>query len=219
MEETSSNFWGGPGAWKLRTLGDYLFFGLIIVLGIVAMKVAIKIMRRNRRPEVAIARTANRLVRIGGKGSFCVRSGVMQTGKGEREFDLIWYARDAVRAVKVYHFGLEVTGDIESDEWSFSDRAERMKLPNPMPDLTLIRNAMGRAMVSAGVANAKADTLVVFADNFGTTRNAVSGLQSGVSLTLLRRWRRANPIDKKKMLDIEAARECIEPMISQKNSL
>lgn len=205
----------GFRAWKLHTVGDYLFFILLIVGFVVFLKLATRWLRSRRTREIAIRRVEKKLRRLGGKGSFCLRDGWIETGRGDRQFDLIWFARDSVRAVKVCHFGLEVSGDIEGDHWRFSDRLEHRWLPNPMPDLNLIKNSIGRALVAAGVRGAKAETMIVFADNFGTTRNIVSGSKDAISLIYLKRWRRDHPISKEvgSQLDIEAASSAVAPLL------
>ena len=64
-----NGWFDGINVWKINTLGDLIFYVLLILLGALIFFLVIRRINHNRRPDVAMKRVARRLKRLGGKGS------------------------------------------------------------------------------------------------------------------------------------------------------
>lgn len=201
----------GFNAWKLRTAGDYFYFLLIVAIGVAAFIAAAKVLAKRRTHDVAVQRTAKKLKGLGGRGAECYRGKTVRTKKADYPCDLIYVARDKVYVVRVYHFGLEVYGGRQEPLWKFRYYKEEVTEHNPIPALEERTVAISQLFVRAGVRNVDVEPLIVFADNFGTTKFYLPGAERlAVSIGFLKKWRKDRPLGRKGGYDIEEAKKALE---------
>ena len=201
----------GFNPWKLRTPGDYFYFLLIIAIGVAALAVATKVLAKRRTHDIAVQRTAKRLKKLGGRGAECYCGKTVRTKKADYPCDLICVAQDKVYIVRVYHFGLEVYGGRQEPLWKFRYYKEEVTEQNPLPALEERAVALSQLFVKAGVRNVDVEPLIVFADNFGTTKFYLPGAERlAVSIGFLKKWRKDRPLGRKGGYDIEEVKKALE---------
>lgn len=208
----------GFTVWKLQTAGDYFYFFLIIAIGVAAFAAAIKILEKHRNHPDAVKRVAKRLQKLGGKGAACYCGKTVRSKKDVCSCDLICVARDKVYVVQVYHFGLEVIGGEDKREWKFRYNKEQQVQPNPLPGLTEQQVVLMRLFSRAGVRSVSVEPLVVFADNFGTTKFSLPNVKCAVSYSCLKKWRKDRPIGEE-TYDIKAAKAALEASFEEPAAL
>jgi hypothetical protein len=130
---------------------------------------------------------------------------------------LICAARDKVYVARVFHFGLEVIGGADQRTWRFRYNKEVCTEPNPLPALEEQKVVLTRLFSAAGIRNVPVETMVVFADNYGTTRFSLPGVRNAVSCGLLRKWRKDRPIGKDGY-DLRAVKAAIEASSPERGS-
>ena len=59
-----NGWFDGINVWKIHTLGDLIFYVLLILLGVLIFFLVIRRINHNRRPDVAMKRVARRLKRL-----------------------------------------------------------------------------------------------------------------------------------------------------------
>ena len=94
-----NGWFDGINVWKIHTLGDLIFYVLLILLGVLIFFLVIRRINHNRRPEVALKRVARRLKRLGGKGSQVYTNFTLRTFAGDTPFEMPWVARDKMYVV------------------------------------------------------------------------------------------------------------------------
>ena len=107
MGEIINNFFNPQGItlWKLYTPQDYLFIGLLIVLGAAALWLATRQLAKQRTPEGTTARMAKKLRKLGGHGAQVWRDVTVVSQRGRCVCPMLYAAREGVYVVQVYHFG------------------------------------------------------------------------------------------------------------------
>lgn len=198
----------GFQVWKLHTTWDYLFFFLIIAAGIALIKLAIFIMDKHRDMPHALARTARALKRVGGPGTECYLNKTIRSKKDVQAFELIAVLPDKVVTVKVFPFGLEIFGGANEPRWRFCFNKDERWADNPLPALEEQKVVLNRVFMRAGVKNVPVETLIVFADNYGTAKFKVDGVRECVSVGYLKKWRKDTKKDAK--LDLRAVKAALE---------
>lgn len=199
----------GFNAWKLHTVWDYVYFFIIILLGVAVFTAATKYLNKHRNHTDAVKRVAKRMKRLGGSGAACYCDRTVRVKKDVCRCDLICAARDKVYVVKVYHFGLEAIGGEDKREWTLRCKKDEITEPNPLPVLSEQKVVLTRLFSAAGVRNVPIEPLVVFADNYGTTKFYLPGVKCAVSYSFLKRWRKDRPI-KDSPYDLKAAKAALE---------
>ena len=117
---------------------------------------------------------------------------------------------NCVYAVKVFWWGLDVTGSADDKRWMFTASKDVRYEPNPLPELEETCVALNRLFVRRGLTGVPVKPLVVLADNFGSSHSHVSGTDCIVAYQDLKKWRKAYPLDKKKDFDIAAVKAALE---------
>ena len=204
----------GFQAWKLQTGGDYFFFFLLIAVGIAVLFVATKVLASRRNHDAAVKRTAKRLTKLGGKGAVCYCGKTVRGKGGSLPCDLICVAQDKVYVARVYHFGLEVYGGASKQDWQFRYYKEEHVEPNPLPALEDRQVMLNQLLARGGVRNVSVDCLVVFADNFGSTKFLLPGVKCAVSYSHLKKWRKDRPLSGGKY-DMEATKKVLEASFAE----
>lgn len=221
MGEAIKDFFGdwfslnGFNLWKLNTAWDYVFFLAIIALGALALWFAVKLLAKGRTPERAAARVERRLLRLGGSGSKVYRDVTVRGKKEAVRCGMLWAARDQLYVVRVYHFGLEITGGAGSREWTLAFNKDVRRTPNPLPELREQAVTLNRVLQQAGVRGAYVEPLVVFADNYGRARPSLSGVECAVVYQDLKKWRKRNPLPKEAPFDLAAAEKALEAAMAR----
>ena len=98
---TVNGWFDGITVWKIHTLGDLIYYILLILLGALIFFLIIRRINHNRRPDIALQRVAKRLKRLGGKGSRVYTNFTLRTFAGDTPFEMLWVARDRLYVVKV----------------------------------------------------------------------------------------------------------------------
>ncbi len=198
----------GFTAWKLHTVWDYVFFFAIIAVGVVAIKAAIRIMDSRRDAKHAVARTARALRRACGGGTTCYIGRTIRSKKDVRDYELIAVLPDKVLAVKVFPFGLTIYGGAGEPRWRFCFNKEERWEDNPLSALEEQKVLLNRVFMRAGVKNVPVETLIVFADNYGTAKFKIAGVRECVDYRYLRKWRKDTA--KSGRIDMKAVKAALE---------
>ncbi len=202
MEKLFGSWFDAEGfnVWKLHTVWDYVFFFLIIAVGIGLIKLAIRVMDARRDMPHALARTAKALKRAGGAGTECYLNKTVRSKKDEQFYELIAVLPDKVVAVKVFPFGLQIFGGVNEPRWRFCFNKDERWADNPLPALEEQKVVLNRIFMRAGVKNVPVETLIVFADNYGTAQFKIDGVRECVAVSYIKKWRK----DTKKETKLEA---------------
>lgn len=208
---SSSNFSG----WKLHTVWDYVFFGLIVLLGVILIVAATKYLSSRRTPAHANRRTARRLARLCG-GQTALYLGKSFQGKNGESMpvDLLWVTSGCVYTVKVLHFGLTISGNSSGREWICADRQETVHCPNPLHELNAQRRFLNRLLSDEGLRGVNVMPLVVFADNYGEPSFTLTGVDCATTLRKLKKWFKDRPPIEKGNIDVEAVKDALTRLSS-----
>lgn len=203
----------GFNVWKLHTTWDYVFFFLLIAVSIGLIKLVIRIMDTHRDLAHAVPRTARALKRAGGAGTECYMNKTIHSKKDEQFYELIAVLPDKVVAVKVFPFGLQIFGGANEPRWRFVFNKDERWADNPLPDLEEQKVVLNRVFMRAGVKNVPVETLIVFADNYGTAKFKVDGVRECVSAGYIKKWRKDTKKDAK--LDLRAVKSALEAAFAE----
>lgn len=192
MSEIINNFFNPEGVtlWKLYTLEDYLFFGGLLVLGAVALWAAVRFLAKRRTPEGTAARMAKKLRGIGGVGAQVYQDVTVVSQRGRCVSPMIYAAREGVYVVRVYHFGLEVSGSASSKYWTLAFNKDVRQEPNPLDDMDEQIVVINRVLSRAGLGHVPVEKLVLFADVYGRPRLDLRGVDCAVVRQDLGKWRK-----------------------------
>ncbi len=210
MEKLFGTWFEADGfqVWKLHTTWDYIFFFVILAAGFALIKLAISIMDKHRDLPHALARTARALKRAGGVGTECYLNKTIRSKKDVQSFELIAVLPDKVVTVKVFPFGLQIFGGASEPRWRFCFNKDERWADNPLPMLEEQKVVLNRVFMRAGVKNVPVETLIVFADNYGTAKFKVDGVRECVSVGYIKKWRKDTKKDAK--LDLRAVKAALE---------
>lgn len=198
-------------AWKLQTKWDYIFFGILLLIGFLVFFFVQRHLKKHRNKKDASKRVAKKLKRLGGKGSFCYLDKLVRTTDMEHFCELINVARDRIYVVKVFPWGTKVKGSKTEKEWAFMHGKEIRYEENPLNDLDQQRGVITRVLLRANQRSVPVIPLVVFADNFGRADFMIHGIKGAniVTIQQMGSWRRTYKLDKTP-LDLEAVRKALE---------
>lgn len=203
---SSSNF----SSWKLNTTMDYVYFILIIVIGVLIFKGVIALINRNRTPERAARRVEKRLLKLGGKGARVYRDFSFTPERGTPcPCEMLWLAQDQAYLVKVFWRGTQVSGKEEDESWRLGYNNGEEWVPNPLPILQKQRESFVRILTEHKITDVKIDPLVVCADNYETPRIFMKDVPGVVTLQQLPQWRKKHPISERRSLDIPAIEQAL----------
>ena len=202
--------------WKLQTTWDYLFFGILLLLVVLAIFLILGSRKKHRTQEDATKRVAKKLQSLGGKGSVCYIGKMVKTTDMEHFCELINVAKDRIYVVRVFPWGTKAEGSKAEKEWVFSCGKEIRREANPLNDLEQQRGVVTRVLVRAGERSIPVIPLVVFADTSGKTDFSISGLKAAnaVSLREMRSWRRTYKLDKTP-LNLEEVKAALEKSFAE----
>ena len=85
--------------WKLQTTWDYLFFGILLLLVVLAIFLILGSRKKHRTQEDATRKVAKKLQSLGGKGSVCYIGKMVKTTDMEHFCELINVAKDRIYVV------------------------------------------------------------------------------------------------------------------------
>ena len=198
-------------AWKLQTTWDYIFFGILLLIGFLIFFCIYRSMKKHRNQKDATKRVARKLKRLGGKGSVCYIDKMVKTTDMEHFCELINVARDRVYVVKVFPWGTKVVGSKTEKEWAFAYGREIRYEANPLNDLDQQRGVVTRVLLRANQRSIPVIPLVVFADNFGRADFSIHGLKAAnaVPIQQMGSWRRTYKLDKVP-LNLEEVKAALE---------
>ena len=212
MDKLFGNWFSGNGftAWKLQSWEDYLNFGLVVLAGILVFVLAQRRINKHRNYQDSRARVARRLKKLGGPGAECYLDVTVCSKRDVQPCEFLHVSGNCVYAVKVFWWGLDVTGDALDKTWTFSASKEYKRLPNPLPELDEICVVLNRLFVRSGLTGIDVQPLVVVADNFGSSHIHITGTDCVVPYQDLKKWRKADPIGKDSDFDIQAVKAALE---------
>ena len=184
--------------WKLQTKWDYIFFGIILLIGFIVFFFIVRSLKKHRNLTDAKKRVAKKLKRLGGKGSVCYLDKMVKTTDMEHFCELINVAKDRIYVVKVFPWGTKVSGSKTEKEWAFMYGKEVRYEPNPLADLDQQRGVVTRVLLRANQRSVPVIPLVVFADNYGRADFSIHGLKAAnvVPIQQMGAWRRTYKLDK-----------------------
>ena len=140
-----------------------------------------------------IPRVEKRIKKSLGPEAVCYRQGSLKTEAGELPFDILCVASDRVYTVKVFPFGLKVTGGANVPQWQFADNREIRKEQNPVPGLRDLKNELNRIFAREGLKNVPVEPLIVFSDNWGNTKFRLEGINYASGYTKLSEYLKNQP--------------------------
>lgn len=199
----------GFRGWKLQTAGDYFFFFLIVLAGVLVFYALTKYLKKRRTREDALRRTAGKLRFLGGSGAECY---VLPTLSKDGETitpDLLAVSGDRVYVVRVYHKALEVSGTAGGERWRFAlSPKDTWYEDNPLPLLLQQQRFIKSILREKGLDSVPVERLIVFADRFGSTHIGLEGVQCAFSIEKLRTMKkRAQALAP---IDIAQTKEALE---------
>ena len=197
--------------WKLQTKWDYIFFGILLLIGFLIFFFVTRSLKKHRNLADAKKRVARKLKRLGGKGSVCYVDKMVKTTDMEHFCELINVAKDRIYVVKVFPWGTKVSGSKTEKEWAFMYGKEVRYEPNPLGDLDLQRGVVTRVLLRANQRSVPVIPLVVFADNYGRADFSIHGLKAAnvVPIQQMGSWRSTYKLDKVP-LNLEEVRAALE---------
>lgn len=192
MGEIINNFFNPEGItlWKLHTLEDYLLVGGLLVLGVAALWIAMRLLAKGRTPEGTAARMSKKLRRLGGRGAKVYRNVTVVSQRGRCVCPMLYAAREGVYAVQLYHFGLEVSGSASSKYWTLAFNKDVRQVENPLDELDEQVVVLNRVLARAGLGDVPVEKLILFADIYGRPRLALRGVDCAVVRQDLGKWRK-----------------------------
>ena len=200
---------GGWQIWKLHTVWDYVFFFMILAAGYFIYRAAVGWLNRRRNLHSQVPRVRKKMEECLGKEALCFSEGVLKTGSGEMSFDLICVSSDRVYTVKVFPFGLKVSGGANVPQWSFSDNRETRKEKNPVPGLRDLKTELTRLFAGAGMKNVPVEPLIVFSDNWGNTKFHLEGITTACTYAKLAEYLKKQPAKFSGRIDARAVGKVI----------
>ena len=197
-----NGWFDGINVWKIHTLGDLIFYVLLILLGVLIFFLVIRRINHNRRPDVAMKRVARRLKRLGGKGSRVYTNFTLRTFAGDTPFEMLWVARDKMYVVKVIPQGTRIAGSSTGSTWRLGGSVnDTMK--NPLPALENQRRALLPYLSAKGFEEIMVEPLVICADTYETPRFKIDGFTSIYTYKYLGAWRRKFPLTRRLFFDVD----------------
>lgn len=203
------SWFDGVNVWKINTLGDLIYYVLLILLGALIFFLIIRRINHNRRPDVAQKRVAKKLKRLGGKGSRVYTNFILRTFAGDTPFDMLWVARDRLYAVKVIPQGTRIAGSSTGSTWRLGGSVnDTMK--NPLPALENQRRALLPYLSAKGFEEIMVEPLVICADTYETPRYKINDFSSIHALKEMGAWRRKFPLARRLFFDVDAVCALLE---------
>ncbi len=209
---TVNGWFDGITVWKIHTLGDLIYYILLILLGALIFFLIIRRINHNRRPDVALQRVAKRLKRLGGKGSRVYTNFTLRTFAGDTPFEMLWVARDRLYVVKVIPQGTRIAGSSSGSTWKLGGSVnDTMK--NPLPALENQRRALLPYLSSKGFEDIQVEPMVICADTYETPRFKIDGFSSIYTYKYLGAWRRKYPLAKRLFFDVDKVCALLEDVM------
>lgn len=197
-----NGWFDGINVWKINTLGDLIFYLLLILLGVLIFFLIIRRINRNRQPDVAMKRVARKLKRLGGKGSRVYTNFTLRTFAGDTPFEMLWVARDRLYTVKVLPHGTRISGSNSGSTWQLGGSVKEA-IKNPLPALENQRRALLPYLSAKGFEEILVEPLVICADTYETPRFKIDGFTSIYTYKYLGTWRRKYPLAKRLFFDVD----------------
>ena len=204
-----NGWFDGITVWKINTLGDLIYYVLLILLGALIFFLVIRRINHNRRPDVAQKRVARKLRRLGGKGSRVYTNFTLRTFAGDTPFEMLWVARDRLYVVKVIHQGTRISGSASGSTWRL-DGSVKDTMKNPLPALENQRRALLPYLSAKGFDQIMVEPMVICADTYETPRFKIDGFTSIYTYKYLGAWRRKYPLAKRLFFDVDQVSALLE---------
>ena len=212
MDKLFGNWYSSSGftAWKLHTREDYINFAIVVLIGILVFVLAQRRINKHRNYQDSRDRVAKRMKKLGGPGAECYLDMTVHSKRDARPCEFLHICGNCVYVVKVFWWGLNVSGSANAQRWAFTSGKEVRYEPNPLPELEEICVSLNRMFVRRGLNCVPVKPLIVLADNFGSSHSHVSGTDCIVAYQDLKKWRKANPLDRAKGFDIKKVKKALE---------
>ena len=212
-----NGWFDGINVWKIHTLGDLIFYVLLILLGVLIFFLVIRRINHNRRPDVAMKRVARRLKRLGGKGSRVYTNFTLRTFAGDTPFEMLWVARDRLYVVKVIAQGTRIAGSASGSTWRL-DGSVKDTIKNPLPALENQRRALLPYLSAKGFEDILVEPMVICSDTYETPRFKIDGFTSIYTYKYLGAWRRKFPLAKRLFFDVDKVCALLEDAMLKNDS-
>ena len=212
-----NGWFDGINVWKINTLGDLIFYVLLILLGALIFFLIIRRINRNRRPDVALQRVAKKLKKLGGKGSRVYTNFTLRTFAGDTPFEMLWVARDRLYVVKVIAQGTRIAGSASGSTWRL-DGSVKDTIKNPLPALENQRRALLPYLSAKGFEDVLVEPMVICSDTYETPRFKIDGFSSIYTYKYLGAWRRKFPLAKRLFFDVDKVCALLEDAMLKNDS-
>ena len=202
----------GFEVWKLKTLGDWLFFLGIVFAGFLIFWLVAKKMKKDRTPERAAARVAKKLQKLGGKNSKVYRNIVIQNSKNTAECEMLFLAPDRINLVKVINKGTQVKGQMGSKNWTVYFNNGSETILNPLIPLQKQKDVLNFFFVENHLGKIPISPFVIFADTFSYPHINIMGFAGAMPYQALRKWfKKEHPFEK----EVKWKRNRVEELLDQ----
>lgn len=189
--------------WKLHTFGDYFYFVLFILMGILAFVLATKHMNKQRNHETAVKKVAKRLKKLAKRPSRMYSNTALRFGDEKQQFDGVLLDRSGIYLMRAYGWGTKIYGKPDGEMWRREDPKRKEEFPNPLPDLKKGAENIKKVLEENGVTGVKVMPLVVFADNFQTPELYIGYGSFSTTYQELKGWYKKQAAVKKPQYDFE----------------
>ena len=200
----------GFQAWKLHTLGDWLFFLGIVIGGFLIFWLVARRLKKNRTPEKAAERVAKKLQRLGGKDSRVYRNIVIRNSHAAMECDMLFLGPDRINLVKVINKGTQVRGQMGSKNWTVYYNSGSETMLNPLIPLGKQKDVLNYFFVENHLGKIPINPLVVFADTYSYPHINIMGFAGALPYQGLRKWFREHPFEKEVKWKRDRVRELLD---------
>lgn len=212
-----NGWFDGINVWKINTWGEFISYALVILTGVLAFFLIIRRINRNRRPDVAQQRVANKLQKLGGKGSRVYTNFTLRTFAGDTPFEMLWVARDRLYVVKVIAQGTRIAGSASGSTWRL-DGSVKDTIKNPLPALENQRRALLPYLSAKGFEDILVEPMVICSDTYETPRFKIDGFTSIYTYKYLGAWRRKFPLAKRLFFDVDKVCALLEDAMLKNDS-
>ena len=152
--------------WKLHTPMDYISFLLILLSGVLALFIYLKIIERGRSQKGATKRVRKKLK------SHCIPGGVALNNvnieaDGEViHFDHLIIDQKGILAIKVFNWGTTVFGEPRSEQWKIKDNKKEEVVENPILKMEHFEEKLIKLLSTHDIYNIPIENIAIMADTF-----------------------------------------------------
>lgn len=174
--------------WNLKTAYDYLIIVVILGFSVLLLGTYIVILNHHRNDKCARQRVIRKFGRILGDEIKIERDREFMTEEGKRiEVSCMITAAWGILLLRVYGWGLHVSGSVDRQTWVVRDRVNVKCIENPIPEMERAVSSL-KTILGSENKHIPIEYLIVFADNYDHTEINIEGADYLISYEQLNRW-------------------------------